>query len=568
MHFCSMQKQSYCLVFIAFWLMISFKVKAQSSYIPLGSSSMHMLDRFEIKSGRLAEATEFNTTTKAYKRDAIAKYVDSFNLVGTNLSKQDFFNLSYLQNDNFEWSKSEATKSVTPLFNNAVYKHKAAFYDHTEKDFNIIINPVTYLQYGYDTRLKETVSLNNRGIEIRGSIKGTVSFYTQFSDEINHTNSWVRDYYQTDSVIPGAGFLKTTDNKTFNYGLASGYINIQAGKYIDIQFGHGKIFLGNGYRTFYMSDFSRDNLYLRINTRIWKINYTNIFGEMLRYTTANESNLPKRSYFATTHASINCTKNFNLGLFQTIIFQRDSGYSNGGFDPQYLNPIIFYKPIENGLNSPDKAILGIDFKYNFLKHFSTYGQFVISEFVLKEVLANTGWYGNKQALQLGLKYIDVFNINNLDLQIEYNQARPYMYTSFTKLDAYVNYNQNMAHPIGANFRELVSVLRYQPMNRLFLKGTAIFTTYGNDTNGSNWGKNIGLDYKTKQQEYGNEIGQGVKTNLYIFDITSSYMIKHNMFIDLQFTYRKTGSAMAIFDTETLLTTIAFRWNIAERRNDF
>jgi hypothetical protein len=26
--------------------------------------------------------------------------------------------------------------------------------------------------------------------------------------------------------------------------------------------------------------------------------------------------------------------------------------------------------------------------------------------------------------------------------------------------------------------------------------------------------------------------------------------------------------MAIFDTETLLTTIAFRWNIAERRNDF
>ncbi|MFI5222373.1 MAG: hypothetical protein ACHQK8_08615, partial [Bacteroidia bacterium] len=383
-----------------------------------------------------------------------------------------------------------------------------------------------------------------------------------------HINSWVKDYYYRDTVIPGAGLLKSTDHKSFNYELASGYISFNASKYIDFQFGHGRNFIGNGYRTFYLSDFSVDNLFLRINTHFWKINYTNIFGEVLNYTTPTEQNLPVRHYFATTHASINFTKNFNLGLFQTIIFQRDSGYTNTGYDLQYLNPIIFYKVIENNMNSPDKAILGADFKYNFLRHFSLYGQAVISEFVLKEVLAGTGWWANKQAYQLGIKYIDAFTVNNLDLQLEFNQANPYMYTSFSRLNTYVNYAQNMAHPLGANFRELVGVLRYQPFNRLFIKGVAIFAMYGNDTGYTNWGKNIAYSYNSRQQDYGNYIGQGIRTNLYIFDLTFSYMIKHNVFIDLQLTYRKTGSALAIFDTETFLPSVALRWNIAQRRYDF
>ena len=569
MHFCIMLfiKKLFYSVLIFF---AAFKFSyAQSTYVPLGSSSIHIIDRLEILSGKIADPQEFNTSAKSYKRSSIASYVDSFDVINTKLSKQDYFNLDYLQNDNFEFSNSENTKSSHPLFNNYIYQHKAAFTDHTTKDFNILINPVAYLEYGYDSRLKEAVSLNNRGVEIRGSIKGVVSFYTQISDEINQTNSWVRDLYQKDSIIPGAGFLKTTNGKTFNYELASGYVSFQMSKYIDVQFGHGKNFIGNGYRSFYMSDFSVDHLFMRINTRIWKINYTNIFGQILDYTTPNESTLPQRHYYATTHASINVTKNFNLGLFQTVIFQRDSGYANSGFDPQYLNPIIFFKPIENGLNSPDKAILGTDFKYNFAHHFSLYGQVVISEFVLSQVLAGTGWWANKQAYQLGLKYIDMVSVKNLDGQLEYNQANPYMYTSFSRLNTWVNYRQNMAHPIGANFREFVGVLRYQPMNRLFLKGTLIFTTYGNDTNNSNWGKNIGLSYLASHpRDSGNFIGQGILTHLYFIDLTVSYMVKHNLFIDLHLTYRKTGSAMAIFDSETFLPAIAFRWNISERRNDF
>lgn len=540
---------------------------AQGSYLSHGSYSTHLLDRFEIKSGRLANPSEFSTASKSYQRNRIALYTDSFNTKGISLSKQDFFNLAYLQNDNFEFSNAESTRSNKPVLS-YLYRSKAALYHQKQADFTLVINPVTYLQAGYDTRLKSITSLNNRGLEIRGSIGKSIGFYTQFSDEIHTLNSWVKEYYLTDTVIPGAGFLKTDNYKTFNYGLASGYVVIQPNQYIDIQFGHGRNFLGNGYRSLFMSDFSRDHLFLRSNARFWKINYTNIWGQIHDFNAPGQRNLPKRHYYATTYANINITKNLNIGMFQTISFQRDSGYADGGYDLQYLNPIIFYKPIENGLNSPDKTLLGMDFKYNFLRQYSLYGQFAISEFVMSNVLKANGWFGNKQALQLGLKYIDVLHIQNLDLQVEANVVRPYMYTSFNRLNAYVNYNQNMAHPLGANFVEGIMVVRYQPIEKLMLKGTAIVARYGNDTNNSNWGKDIRLNYYTYHREYGNVIAQGVTTNLYSFDLLATYMLRHNLFIDLQVLYRKTGSAEQQFDSETLFGCIAVRWNIPERRWDF
>lgn len=552
---------------ILFCLM-STLVWGQGSYIQLGSYSMHVLDRMEIKQGRLATPDEFSTSAKSYQRSNIARYVDSFDVRSATLSKQDYFNLAYLQNDNFEYSSSENTLSQRKIFGTGLYKHKAAFFDVVTPDFKLVVNPVAYQKLEYDQSQGTYSYLNNRGIEIRGQVGQHLSFYTQFSDEIQKLNSWNQQFYNQFRVIPGQALLKTEDYKTFNYWLTSGYVSYQAGKYFDIQFGQGRNFFGNGYRSLLMSDFSRDLLFLRINTRIWKINYSNIWGQLIDYQRPTESLLPRRHYFATTHASINFTKRFNLGLFQTISFQRDSGYANGGFDFQYANPIIFYKAIENGLNSPDKAILGIDWKYNFLKHFSAYGQVAISELVFKELVGKNNWWGNKTAVQLGLKYIDVLGIKNLDLQLEYNRVRPFMYTSFNRLNAYVNYNQNMAHPIGANFKESIAIIRYQPIEKVFITTKMMMTTYGNDTNGSNWGTDIRLSYFNRVREYGNVIGQGVTTNLYIGEMLISYMFRHNMFIDLQLTYRKTSSVLPQFNSETINGGIAFRWNINARGCDF
>lgn len=545
---------------------------AQGSYLPLNSNGIYFLERLEIKSGRLATPQEFSTSNKSFQRHRVAAYVDSFDVTGAKLSNRDYFNLDYLQNDNFEFSNSQSTLSKRKFL--GLYRHKAAGLSVVSKDFNIVMNPITFLQAGYDTRAGKVININNRGLEMRGTIGSKIGFYTALNDEIITPNSWTFDFYLANRAIPGAGFLKNTptDSVTvpINHSIGTGYLVYQPNKFFDVQFGHGKNFLGNGFRTFYISDFSRNQLFLRVNTRVWKINYSNIWGTLYDSVPPTQRVKPKRHYFATTYANINLSKSFNVGLFQTISFYRDSAYGFTGYEPEYLNPIIFYKPIENGLNSPDKTIIGADFKWNFLRHFQLYGQFVISELKVKEMINNRGWFGNKWASQLGLKYIDFLGISNLDLQMECNIARPYMYTSFNPKNAYVNFNQNMAHPLGANFYEYLGIIRYQASNRLTLKASGIFAIYGNDTNGSNWGKDIRRSYEDQSlpRTFGNKIAQGIKTNLLIADLLVSCMVKHNLFIDFTALYRKTSSDMAIFNTETVYVGAALRWNFSERRWDF
>lgn len=537
---------------------------AQGIYIPLESPSMHMLDRFEIKQGYLSMPSQFNTTTRTYKRENIAHYADSFALTNTDLSKQDKFNLAYLQNDNFEFSTIGSTTGKG-LWGTQLFKHKAAAYDIQIPDFKLVFNPITYLRLNYDTELGDYTYLNTRGLEMRGTLGKRVGFYTILADEIYRLNSWDRKYYAEFDVLPSQSFIHRELYPTLNYWLASGYVSVTATKFLDFQFGHGRNFLGNGYRSMILSDFAPDNLFLRMNTRIWKINYTNIWGELYDYVplTVNRENA-RRHYHATTHASINITKKLNIGLFQTIVFQRDSGHSIKGYDPQYLNPIIFYVPVETAMNSPDQVIVGSDFKYNFAKHVSIYGQAVLSELVVSKLFDGSKWWGNMFAYQIGAKYIDLFNINNLDLQLEYNHARPYMYTSFEPRNSWQSYNQNMAHPIGANFREGIAIIRYQPAPKVFIKLSGFYSLFGNDTNGSNWGKNTGLNYNSRPRETGVFIGQGVRTNLMIGEITASYMIWHNLFLDLQIAYRKTTSDLPQFASNTINGSVGVRWNINVR----
>lgn len=560
-----------------FTLLILFACNAiaQSSYVPLGSYTMHVLDRMEIKQGFLAEPSEFNTTTKAYLRYRIADFALKIDSTIPNLSPQDRFNCDYLKIDNFEYSHAPESKSKKQFKNMGIYREKAALYSVQIPDFDLIVNPVLYLRGEYDSKRNDRLPyFVNRGLNIRGRIGKHISFFTEVAEEIQSLNWWNLDYYLQNGVLAGQNFINTNtfkpnDSILFSYWNASGYIAFQAGKYFDLQFGHGKNFIGNGYRSLMRSDFSTNNLFFRANTRIWKINYTNIYGYLYDYVPlVTRADAIKQHYYATTYANVNVTKNLNIGLFETTVFSRDSGYEHTGYDLQYLNPIIFYNAIDNGRNSPDKNILGIDFKYNFLKKYQLYGQFVLSEMNIFKRLTQPDWWGQKEAYQIGAKLIDFLGVNNLDIQIEYNQARPYSYTSFNPKNAYVNYRQSMAHPLGANFREGLTIIKYQPTNKLFLNTLVSYSIYGNDTNGSNWGKNIALSYDSRMREFGNFIGQGVATSMLIIAPTASYMLKHNFFIDLQLSYRSVKSKLAIFESEMLNLGVAIRWNINMRECNY
>lgn len=555
---------------------------AQSTYIPLNNDYYHLIDRYEIKAGKFS--TNFHTASKPYLRQHVGHWIDSLYLteidgISKNANSKDAFNLQYLANDNWAWSEQAEANNEHPLWN-TFFRKKADFFHVNTKDFTLHVNPVIYLQGGVeqDEQLDDEPNLftNTRGLQIHGTIDGKIGFYTYLGENQTIFPNYVRSWIESEGVVPGEGFWKKFKDNGVDFFTARGYLSFPATRHIDIQMGYGRHFMGNGYRSLILSDFANDYLFLKINTQVWRIQYTNLFTEMRADVFVapggvglyGTERFPKK-YLALHRLGVNITDRLNIGLFETITFGQDPAITgSNGFELSYLIPVIFYRSIEQETGSPDNAMLGIDVKWNFLRQFSLYGQMMLDEFILRESEAGNGWWGSKYAVQLGLKYIDALNIPNLDVQLEHNFARPYAYAHESLYTNYAHYRQALAHPLGANFRETLFIGRYQPLPKLNLRGKVAFASYGADTLSTNWGKNIFLNYASHEQDFGNEIGQGIATDLLYTDLSASYQVFHNIFADVNFIYRRLDSEIDALDQKSIILSLALRWNIPQRENMF
>lgn len=543
---------------------------AQSTNASLNEDYYHWIDRYETKSGRLVN--ELFTTIKPYQRKAIVAMTDTLSKKNIFTSKADQFNRTFLANDSWEWGHPESSLTKKPLFR-IFYKKKSDFLSVDKEDFDLHVNPVIYTSWGKDSQLGDPITINTRGIEVRGMVDKKIGFYSFFFDNQAVLPKYVHDGLGRYPVIPHEGFWKDFKSNGVDYLQARGYISYQATKSVNLQFGQDRTFIGNGYRSLIFSDFSAPNLFLRANVKVWKINY---LYQLNRITADVDGNLGgststgryPQKFFAFHHASINIGKKFNLGVFESVIFSPKDSTKTSYFDFSYLNPIIFYRAVEQQFGSSDNVILGMDFKWIVAKKISLYGQFVLDEFLLKEMKAGNGWWANKFAIQAGAKWMDAFWIPNLDWQVEANLVRPYTYSHGTPYGSYSNYLQPLAHPAGANFKEFVSILRYQPIPKLFITAKGILIQTGQDDVDQNWGTDILKNNKTKEMIYGNKIAQGNPVDIYFIDFTTSYMLWHNVFIDFKQVLRKSESSLPAFNNNTSLTSLALRINIAQRTYEF
>jgi len=447
------------LIFILCSFVLAKISFAQSTNIPLNKDTYHLIDRLEILSGKLPDT--YHSAVKPYARKSIGQFTDSIQTLTLKSSRQDNFNLEYLRNDNWEWVDSATNVGKHPLWN-TFYNNQSDFLYGADKDeaIQFHISPVLYLSYGGESAQAEYTYINTRGLQLRGMIDNKVGFYAFMSENQVRFPVYVQDFVREFRVVPNEGFWKSFGTNGYDFFNATGYISFNATKHINFQFGHDRQFIGDGYRSMLMSDFSPPALFLKINTHVWSFNYTNLFTQVYADAYGNSggsvgnTQFPKK-YLVAHRLGINIGKHVNLGVFESVVFGREDSLGNNHFELSYLNPIIFYRSLEQQNGSLDNALIGFDAKWNFLSHFSMYGQFIFDEFKIDELKAGDGWWANKFGYQLGLKYIDVANVKNLDLQVEYNSSRPYTYTHSTIYSNYSNYNQAVAHPLGANFKEMI-----------------------------------------------------------------------------------------------------------------
>ena len=566
---------------------ISYLSKAQSVFAPLNQDYYHLVDRYEIKRGKFLEG--FHTSVKPYTRKRIAQLADSvWADTSMYLSDQDKFNLEYLQNDSWEWAKTNAIGKSKKTIGNVFYERIADAYSISNDEFDIHVNPVVNFEVGSfeGKEGRRMLTLNTRGIEVRGMINKKVGFYTFLSDNIalipDYVTDYVNMYNQNEQRtagrlpgMPGEGFTKEyqQDRNSANFFSARAYITFQATKNIQLQFGHDKNMIGNGFRSLQLSDNAAPYLFLKLNTTVGIFQYQNLFTQLVYTGFKPYDQIFPRKYMTMHHLSINVSKKLNIGFTESIVFERDST-TGSGIDLNYLNPVIFYRFIESFQGSGDNAFIGVDFKWNFAKKFSLYGQFMLDEFNAKEFFKNNGYWGKKFGVQGGLKYIDVFGINNLDYQAELNYVRPYTYSHYDNAN-YAHYNQNLAHPLGANFEEWSHTIRWQPINKLQLTGKVIYAKFGEDRIlTENWGGDVQKSYDTKSRKilyddlYGNFTGQGRSTVTTILDFRASYQLKHNLFLEARYMNRKYDSAVDRLDYTNTVSSFGIRWNVAARQMFF
>lgn len=553
-------------------LMCPFPGLSQSSYAPLNEDYYHLVDRYEIMTGRIIPS--LFTSIKPYKRSSIVEFLDSARQLNSVQSKSDQFNYEYLMNDNWEWSAaltSDSKKSVLKHF----FKKKSDLFYVSNKDFDLHINPVVYFGLGKDSRRDDQLFVNTRGVEVRGMVDKKLGFYTYLTDNQAVLPSYVWEQMSLNPVIPHEGFWKEyKEGKGVDFLQARGYITFDASRHIHLQLGHDRFFLGNGFRSLAFSDFSSPSMFLRGNIKIWKLNYLFLINQMtadVKGSLAGLRALPKgypNKYTALHHISLNIGKNFNLGLFESVVFTKDDSTGSDHLRLDYFNPIIFYRAIEQQNGSSDNVLIGLDFKWNALKKIQLYGQFLLDEFVIDNIRQGNGWWANKFGVQLGGKYIDAFGVPNLDLQGEINLVRPYTFTHGTAYGNYTNYRQPIAHPLGANFKEIIGILRYQPLAKLSLTGKLIIVQTGRDSGDENWGADILKNSTTRENEFGNTIAQGRATNLFYGNFQATWQLKHNLFADGIIVLRKSESPVPLYDNNTSITSLALRWNIPKRNYEF
>lgn len=403
------------------------------------------------------------------------------------------------------------------------------------EDYWFALNPIVDLQMGKASDLDASYTyVNTRALNFRGGLGKQINFTTTFFESQGRFAEYFNDYAESikpsggnPAIIPGVGIAKRFKTDAYDFPLAEANITFAPGKIFDFQLGYGRNFIGDGYRSLLESDGASPYPYFKLNTKFWKIKYTNTYmwmKDVRPEVTAERTYATK--FMANHYLSWNVSNRVNLGFFESVVW---TNTNNRGFDANFVNPIIFYRAVEFGSSSKSgNALLGITGKYKWNNSINLYSQFLIDEFSVSDVGAGNQSWKNKFGFQFGAKYFNAFNVKDLLVQVEYNRVRPYVYSHSAVITNYGHNNQSVGHQWGGNFKELIAIARYHK-GRWLADAKLTVGTRGLDfdtaTDSYNYGGNIYKSYDVKRPyDTGVKIGQGNKTNVFIADVQGGYLI--------------------------------------------
>lgn len=538
------------LVFIC----VGLYAQAQQLFLPLDHDENAFTEMHLSK-----KDVNFHTSIKPYFYEEIK----SINLDSIDSLLTDTNRLFLLPNS--KWARALRWSENKLMDEDLVYIDKPGFKFRA----NLLLD----LNLGRDQVSDDSFWQNTRGYWLSGKIGDKLYFESTFYENQAKLVPYIRGFSYANLVVPGQGRFKIfKEGAGADWAFASGAVGYKPSKYFTLALGHGKNFLGEGYRSLLLSDNAFNYPYIKLETNVWNLKYVNMWAQLshVGFENAGDRNWTQK-YLAVHYLSWNATRRFNISLYESISWLK----ADKGFDWQYMNPIIFLRPVEWQNGSADNVLVGLSTKYKVSDNISFYGQFVLDDFNVQEFKKQDGYWGNKYGGQIGVKAFNLFKVYGLSAQAEYNVVRPFTYTHFDSTNGHGHMNQPLAHPLGANFQEAIGIVRYKYKRHKFsLK--IVWSEFGTDTLGVNHGGNVFLDYNTNRADINNDgglngytIGQGLHNKLNYFEGRYAYLVnpRAKLFLEVGFRERSL-SKQNLADSETRYYFIGLRTSLNNFYNDY
>jgi hypothetical protein len=306
--------------------------------------------------------------------------------------------------------------------------------------------------------------------------------------------------------------------RRLDYGWSQASVAYAPVQWLQVQLGHGRHFVGHGYRSVLLSDHSVGSPYIQLSARAWKdrLQYTT-WHTKLQHGVRGSDRLPtgasSESLFSWMRARFNHLGlqlgRVELGLFEATIFRNIDENGVRAFDALELDPVIGVNTLVNGFGGKYKSLMGADLMVKVVDKAFVYGQFATDD---------PG--DQRYAWQAGVRLFDLVK-RDVHLQLEYNAAQPFMYMDDPVELAYMHSGLPMAHPMGANFNEAVAILDIGFTDRLRLQGKVNLATYHAD---SLLTDNYGIDLDKPDVLDTLNVGPMLERQLTYLDVNASYLI--------------------------------------------
>lgn len=437
-----------------------------------------------------------------------------------------------------------------------VKSNNATFYADLLPDFNL----------SRDFSGKKNTSFGSLGLQIGGTLGSQLSYNITGYENRAQLPEYLATYTNQVGIVRGQAYGSLYGSE-YRWSYITGLVSYTPSKYLNVSLGRDKNFIGDGYRSVLLSDYASPYPFFKVTATLGDVRYMAMWTYMDDPLSARVDNNDRKKFAVFHYLDWNVSDRLAFGFFDSIIWgaKDDAGHQRG-FDFTYINPLIFLRPVEASNGSPDNALLGFTGRYKITDGITAYGQFALDEFESKNFFSSNGSSRNKYAWQIGFRGANLFAIKGLNYLVEGNNVKPYTYSERSSVQNYADNGEPLAHPWGANLREVVGLLNYS-YKRFDFSGELDYGHYGLDINGQNYGKDLFQIYLDPSRQLGNYTGQGLTTNMVFLEGKIAYLLnpKYNLRIELGGLYRTEKNDQ--FHDKTAMLSFGIRSSFRSMYND-